>query len=402
MRLSTALGSLLILIGLFFVSPVFAGGGPVEFWVDPNTSLSPGEVYVVHARVSGNSSTYPNYCQNCLIHLKFQNPQDGDVVNQSSERTDENGQVYAKVVSTIPGKRIIYATDLQDSNGKLMETGNYVELNYTGQSNLPSIPVENLYATINTQYVNGVKRLINVNWNFLPDIIKVNVYARMADNKDYGAALASSSMMYPRSAQIGLGSYFDWYVKVEACKTADSCVSSSEIFVPAMKKDDNSIPSGSMYIKVGTQKYLGGPKRQVTLSWNKVEDAVKYNVYARLADMNEYGSAIEGTGSLSTQVGINAFLDYYIKVDACNSAGCISSSEVFVPRMKKEEGGTIVAPSSSIVIPSSTNSSNTEELNKKIENLQNQLDQSKKTQSVLEQRVNDLLSFIKKLFPFFR
>lgn len=44
----------------------------------------------------------------------------------------------------------------------------------------------------------------------------------------------------------------------------------------------------------------------------------------------------------------------------------------------------------------------TEELNKRINDLQDQLDQSKKKQTVLEQKINDLINFIKKLFPFLK
>lgn len=46
--------------------------------------------------------------------------------------------------------------------------------------------------------------------------------------------------------------------------------------------------------------------------------------------------------------------------------------------------------------------SKVEELSQKVEDLQNQLEQSKKDQSFLEQRVNDLVDFIKKIFPFFK
>ena len=43
-----------------------------------------------------------------------------------------------------------------------------------------------------------------------------------------------------------------------------------------------------------------------------------------------------------------------------------------------------------------------EELNKKIENLQNQFQASQQRQNVLEQRVSDLMSLLKRIFPFFK
>lgn len=48
------------------------------------------------------------------------------------------------------------------------------------------------------------------------------------------------------------------------------------------------------------------------------------------------------------------------------------------------------------------NDKKVEELNNKVNNLQNQLEQSKKTQGLLEQRINDLVNFLKKLFPIFQ
>ncbi len=47
------------------------------------------------------------------------------------------------------------------------------------------------------------------------------------------------------------------------------------------------------------------------------------------------------------------------------------------------------------------NENNNEELNRKIANLEEQIEESKREQNILTQRINDLVSFIKKLFPFF-
>lgn len=50
----------------------------------------------------------------------------------------------------------------------------------------------------------------------------------------------------------------------------------------------------------------------------------------------------------------------------------------------------------------SPDNSNIEELNQKVENLQNQLEQSKQRQNFLEARLNQLVSWIKSVFPFFK
>ena len=62
-------------------------------------------------------------------------------------------------------------------------------------------------------------------------------------------------------------------------------------------------------------------------------------------------------------------------------------------------------PTTPSVVASPTSNPNdkeVEELNQKVENLQNQLEISKQKQNFLEQRINDLVAFIKNLFPFFK
>lgn len=426
MRIKKALFSLFLLTNLLFVPSVFAGGGPVQFTIDPDQSLNPGEQYIVHAQVYIDGQ-YPTYCKNCFIKLALDNPQDDDYIVQNDNVTNDDGRIYAKVISKVAGNRVIYVSELRNADGARITADSIVVLNYTGESLLPSrnpklyltppstptpsptpqpIPEgSNFYVKVGVQrYTDGPKRYIYLSWSQVQNTVKYNVYARLADTNTYGAALLGTGSL---STELGINAFMDYYVKVDACSNPGVCIGSNEIFVPAMSQVTSppkpSTPGGDIYLKVGVQRYVGEPKRYVYLSWNKVEGAVKYNVYTRLSDMNEYGAAIVGTGSLSTEIGINAFLDYYAKVNACNSVGCISSSEVFIPRMKKEEGGVVVAPSPSTVITvPPTNNSNVEELNKKVGSLQNQLEASKKKQNTLEQRINDLVSFIKRFFPFFR
>ncbi|MCL5746856.1 MAG: hypothetical protein M1277_01060 [Patescibacteria group bacterium] len=118
---------------LLFSTQALAGGGPVSFTVDPNTSLNPGEEYVVHAQVYANGP-YPTYCKNCSIHLELKFPQDGDYIAQSSDRTDNNGTVYAKVISRVPGERVILATGIETPDGVSITSNSYAVLNYTGTS----------------------------------------------------------------------------------------------------------------------------------------------------------------------------------------------------------------------------------------------------------------------------
>lgn len=130
---------------LFFAAGfTYAGGGPVEFTVDPNTSLNPGEQYIVHARVYANG-TYPTYCKNCLINLAFENPQNSDYIAQNSDRTDDNGTIYAKVISKIPGKRTLIVKDriITQPDGSTIPAYSYVILNYLGETPTPTPSMSN-------------------------------------------------------------------------------------------------------------------------------------------------------------------------------------------------------------------------------------------------------------------
>lgn len=291
------------LFALLFTNKTFAGGGPVEFNIEPNTSLNPGEQYVVHARVYADGP-FPTYCKNCFIRLGFVNPQESDYIAQNSEKTDNDGRIYAKVISKITGKRTIVAKELARPDGTEITSNSSVVLNYTGDTITP-------YPSIKVQEFN---------------------------------------------------------------------------------------------LKLVDQKYIDGPKRYVYLKWNKIDGAVKYNVYVRLTD-GYYSSAVDATESTTSKVGINAFLDFYAKVAACFDAdNCINSPEIFIPKMEKEDISITPEPtvevSPTIITPKADKK--VEELDKKVAELEKKLEASKKKQAQLENRVNDLLDWIKSLLPFFK
>jgi len=168
---------------LFSASLTYAGGGPVEFTVDPDTSLYPGKVYIVHARVY-TDGPYPSYCQNCLIHLKLKNPQDSDVINQSSERTDDEGMVYAKVISTVPGKRVIYPADLETADGNPITSNNYVELNYIGESAFLETPTNVRISQIETTQ-DPDHRNVHIMWDPVPGAASYNIYINAGTADEY-------------------------------------------------------------------------------------------------------------------------------------------------------------------------------------------------------------------------
>ena len=148
-----------------------------------------------------------------------------------------------------------------------------------------------------------------------------------------------------------------------------------------------------------SQQLDGSNNRHVMIKWGAFDGhSGTFTIYGKLtSNKNNWDKLLEGQRGPSATITLKADDDYYIKVSGCMDkfGTCVDSNVLTLPKLQKNEGGTVTTT------PSPANS-NVEELNKKVENLQNQLDQSKKTQSVLEQRINDLVSFIKRLFPFFK
>lgn len=147
------LASFCLLAALSFPNLAFAGGGLIS-WLPTTTSsedynnfrissLSPGEQFVVRPQVHlPNDDPYDTttrYCSNCPIKIKLENPQNTDIINQSSDVTDENGTIYAKIISKIPGKRYVYAEVTLSDSKFVRENGNFYRssvlvLNYGGES----------------------------------------------------------------------------------------------------------------------------------------------------------------------------------------------------------------------------------------------------------------------------
>jgi hypothetical protein len=92
----------------------------------------------------------------------------------------------------------------------------------------------------------------------------------------------------------------------------------------------------SFILKLGVVTDLDDPKRNVYLAWEDVPGTVKYNVYLKIAGDRDYNqAALLGTGSLFETIGVNKYIDYYFKVQACNISHCINSNEIFLPQEQK-------------------------------------------------------------------
>ncbi len=119
------------ILALFLPNKAFAGGGLVE-WLQPTDSallsasgfVNPGDMVTVHARVAS--------CKNCPVVIKFDNPQGDDVVDQSSNKTDDNGEVSARITSHQAVVRSIYA-EVTLYDGSIYPYSSRYNINFAGK-----------------------------------------------------------------------------------------------------------------------------------------------------------------------------------------------------------------------------------------------------------------------------
>lgn len=392
-----------VLFAFFFTPLTLAGGGPVEFNVEPNSALNPGEQYVVHARVYADGP-YPTYCKNCYLKLAFKNPQEGDYIAQDSEVTNEEGRIYAKVISKVTGERIILVGELRDSNGKRIDAGSSVALKYTGESIFLKTPTNLRITQIETTNDPNVRN-VHIMWDPVPGATSYIVYKPMGGINYYHTTVDTN--LY--EMKISASSTF--YIAVSARKDGMESARSSVLTIdlaniktdPVGNPIPSSAPSASINAWILNQEVSSdASNRQVTVKWGAFDgNPGTFTIYGRLAtNKNNWDKLSENQRGPSAQVTIPAYEDYYIKVSGCQDkiGTCADSNVLLLPKFQKQDGKVVIQSPS----PVSDENSKVEELNKKVENLQTQLDQSKKAQSVLEQRINDLVSFIKNLFPFFK
>lgn len=144
-----------------------------------------------------------------------------------------------------------------------------------------------------------------------------------------------------------------------------------------------------------------------TIKWTAVNVSgwkVLYDIY--ITGSNGQTSVRESEQGPSATLYLDNDIDYKVWVKACiNKVGnCKDSNTITISRVEKTNK-QLASPSvnpMNLQSPAPTNVQNSDQLNQKINDLQNQLDESKRNQSALEQEINSLVNFIKKLFPFFK
>ncbi len=150
------------LIGLGLIlslaTPVLAGGGLIELSAQsPNGDdyrARPGQSFTVKALVHVSSGNTPydgpnNRCKQCPVTFKFQNQFDSDKVEPLSDKTDDNGEISARMTSNDMALRYVYV-DAHLSNGQSATSSVYT-LYFTAPADTPkptAIPTIKVYPSI--------------------------------------------------------------------------------------------------------------------------------------------------------------------------------------------------------------------------------------------------------------
>lgn len=179
------------------------------------------------------------------------------------------------------------------------------------------------------------------------------------------------------------------------------------------------------WIDVINEKYIGNDKREVNLQWQKISWAAKYFLLAYVVKNDgtiSSPSELTTTENTKTTVTLPTSADYKIIIrackadDPCSSAGSYDGlllSKMYNTNQQPQATPTTAvnkttpAPSTileqpTIAIPTSPEDKKIEELNKKVAELEGKLEKSQQKQNALEQTLNNLLSWIKSRFWFFK
>ncbi len=172
------------------------------------------------------------------------------------------------------------------------------------------------------------------------------------------------------------------------------------------------------------QAYKGSDKREVKIQWNKIAWATKYAVFTNeVTGANTTPPPTLVTTTENTQVILTlpASANISISVMACKADDSCTTrkdnmygsfhlnkmTNVVINNKPPSIKPSLQTPSltpiaKTTVFPTVVSDKKIAELNEKVANLEGKLQVSEAKQSILEQKINDLITFIKRLFPLFQ
>jgi len=142
--------------------------------------------------------------------------------------------------------------------------------------------------------------------------------------------------------------------------------------------------------------------RNVHLMWDPVEGATSYNVYTSYKGKHPSVVAVS-TNRYEAQTPVNSYIEVWVtakngELESKNS----KTISLYVNADGSKNRPPELNPSPTVIYTSPADNSEVEQLNQKVQNLQNQLDESAKKQNLLEQRITAIMNWIKSIFPFFK
>lgn len=161
----------------------------------------------------------------------------------------------------------------------------------------------------------------------------------------------------------------------------------------------NPFKDGKIEVRLLNQEMVSNSTRVVTIKWGAFGGSPTTSKIYGSTDKTNWDFLVDDQRGPSASLKLTN-QDYFIKLNGCvhKYGTCVDSNVLFIPKLNTDSGNVIITPPPS----SSPSGVENDDLAQKVASLEAQLAESKKEQSILEQRVNDLVNFIKNLFPFFK
>lgn len=426
MKTAQAFGAFFLLAYFVFVSPVFAGGPHFSLYADSYGSTNSDGTYGRIMRFVSQERP----CEGTQVTFKFVEPKDGDYIMTTSGSATytftkdsppyyQDGQATcgttAKMGSKTKGMRQV-TFEVKNSpedpiinvdfDGKYYADNSYNGYNYWSsqdspayrlthnQSSTPQTPSNLRITQIETTGDPNIRN-VHLMWNPISGVNTYNIYKNAGSSYYYYTTVDTN--LYEMKVNIGSTFYVAVTAKKDGLESPYSTVTTIDL------ANSKYIPPVTISNTINTwvlNQQLDNNNRQVTLKWSAFGgNPGIFSVLAKSETNKTNWDKIAWEQRGPSVIVTIPNEDYYLKMYGCADkyGNCTDSNILWLPKITIENG-TVVVPS---VVPVTSNAK-IDELDKKVNDLQNQLDQSKKTQSSLEQRINDLVSFIRKIFPFFK
>lgn len=161
---------------------------------------------------------------------------------------------------------------------------------------------------------NGEKKDVHLVWDKIDKAIKYYIFIRKLKDVDY---LITSLSTTDTFAVISTPRFQDQVFKIRACKVKNECVESREIFLPQEQHSTFGLT------------FTPKDSYNMEFVWQRVPTALKYNIFTRTTNQQEYDRAFRSTQYFTAQISLPQVDSYFI-VQACNTAICYTSDEIFV------------------------------------------------------------------------